>query len=157
MIIAVAACLAFFPGCAPAPQPQPESKPRPTALISKEPFGTKEGIQVDLYTLRNSHALEAKITNYGGIVVSLKVPDRNGQFGGVVLGFDTLDGYLSPEYAKANPYFGALIGRYGNRIGKARFALAGKEYKLAANNGPNHLHGGDNWFNKVVWEARPKP
>ena len=140
-------------GCTSAPPTQPQSKP--AATISKEPFGTKEGIQVDLYTLRNAKGLEARIINYGGIVVSLKVADRNGQFGDVVLGFDNLDGYLSPDFIKSNPYFGALIGRYGNRIGKSKFTLDGKVYTLAANNGPNHLHGGIKGFDKVVWEARP--
>jgi aldose 1-epimerase len=139
--------------CTSAPPTQPQSKP--AATISKEPFGTKEGSQVDLYTLRNAKGLEARITNYGGIMVSLKVPDRNGQFGDVVLGFDSLDGYLSPEFLKSNPYFGALIGRYGNRIGGAKFTLDGKVCTLAANNGPNHLHGGIKGFDKVVWEARP--
>ncbi|MBZ5497469.1 MAG: galactose mutarotase [Acidobacteriia bacterium] len=157
IIILSAFCAACFGGCTPAPQTQSpsQSQPQPTGDIGKESFGTKEGTQVDLYTLRNAKGLEAKITNYGGIVVSLKVPDRNGQFGDVVLGFDTLDGYLSPEFVKNNPYFGALIGRYGNRIGKARFTLAGKAYRLAANNGPNHLHGGVKGYDKVVWEARP--
>ncbi len=148
-----AACLI---GCAPAPEPQPQPKSQAAVTISKEPFGTKEGTQVDLYTLRNSKGMEAKITNYGGIVVSLKVPDRNGQFGDVVLGFNSLNGYTSPEYMKSNPYFGALIGRYGNRIGKAQFSLGGKIYKLAANNGSNHLHGGVKGFDKVVWEATPR-
>jgi aldose 1-epimerase len=152
MIIVVAVTsVACFIGCTSAPQPQP------SGAVSKEPFGTKEGIQVDLYTLRNASGLEAKITNYGGIVVSLKVPDRNGQLGDVVLGFDTLAGYLSNEYLKSNPYFGALIGRYGNRIGKARFKIADREYTLAANNGPNHLHGGIKGFDKVMWEAKSLP
>jgi len=88
-------------------------------------------------------------------LVDRECADRSGQPGEVVLGFDTLDGYLSPEYAKSNPYFGALIGRYGNRIGKAAFTVDGKEYKLAANNGPNHLHGGVKGYDKVVWEAKP--
>jgi len=92
--------------------------------------------------------MEAKITNYGGIVVSLLAPDRNGKMGDVVLGYGTLD-----EYIADNPYFGALIGRYGNRIGNARFTLEGVEYKLAANDGVNTLHGGVKGFDKVVWEA----
>jgi aldose 1-epimerase len=155
MIIVGALMIAVLStGCTPAPQPQPQ--PQPSSSITKETFGTKEGIPVDLYTLRNAKGLEAKITNYGGIVVSLKVPDRNGQFGDVVLGFDALADYLSPEYAKSNPYFGALIGRYGNRIGKAKFKLAGKEYTLAANNGVNHLHGGVKGYDKVLWEAQPR-
>jgi aldose 1-epimerase len=147
-------------GCTSAPEQQPQSQQQtqtqPKGKITSEPFGTtKEGTHVELYTLRNAKGAEAKITNYGGIVVALRVPDRNGQPGDVVLGFDNLDGYTSPAYAKSNPYFGALIGRYGNRIGKARFTLGGKEYKLAANNGPNHLHGGVKGFDKVIWEARP--
>ena len=146
--------LAFLAACSPSPAPQPQMQSAGSTM-TKGPFGTKEGVQVDLYTLRNAKGMEAKITNYGGIVTSLKVPDRSGQPGEVVLGFDTLDGYLSPEYAKSNPYFGALIGRYGNRIGKAAFTVDGKEYKLAANNGPNHLHGGVKGYDKVVWEAKP--
>jgi aldose 1-epimerase len=150
VVVFAIAGFALLAGCAPAPQPE-----SPVAgTISKAPFGMKEGIEVDLYTLRNSNGMEATITNYGGIVTSLKVPDRSGQFGDVVLGFDTLDGYLSKEYLAANPYFGALIGRYGNRIANARFTLDGKEYVLAANNGPNHLHGGIKGFDKVIWEGR---
>jgi aldose 1-epimerase len=147
-------CLVYF-GCTSTPEPQPQTQTQPKGKITGESFGTKEGTQVEIYTLRNAKGAEAKITNYGGIVISLKMPDRNGQFGDVVLGFDTLDGYTSAAYAKSNPYFGALIGRYGNRIGKARFSLAGKEYKLAANNGVNHLHGGVKGYDKVIWQARP--
>jgi aldose 1-epimerase len=121
------------------------------AKITKESFGqTTDGHSVDLYTLTNSRGAEVKITNYGGTVTSLKVPDRNGKFDDIVLGFDNLDGYL-----KATAYFGAIIGRYGNRIGKGRFTLHGVEYKLATNNGENHLHGGIKGFDKVVWNARP--
>jgi aldose 1-epimerase len=119
--------------------------------VSKEPFGTtKEGQPVELYTLRNSKGMEARICNYGGIVVSLKVPDRNGNFGDVVLGYDKLD-----DYIKASPYFGCLVGRYGNRIAKGKFRLGGKEYSLATNNYPNALHGGTKGFDKVVWAAKP--
>ena len=117
------------------------------AGVTKQSFGkTEAGENVDLYTLRNTNGVEAKITNYGGIVVSLKVPDRSGKFDDVVLGFNDLDNYLKP-----GPYFGALIGRYGNRIAKGRFTLNGVEYKLAVNNGENHLHGGIKGFDKVVW------
>ncbi|HET6974502.1 MAG TPA: aldose epimerase family protein [Pyrinomonadaceae bacterium] len=116
--------------------------------VTKESYGkTAAGENVDLYTLRNSKGVEAKITNYGGILVSLKVPDRNGKFDDVVLGFNDLDSYLT----KNDPYMGALIGRYGNRIAKGRFTLNGVEYKLAVNNGENHLHGGIKGFDKVVW------
>src|SRR5207253_6737223 len=121
------------------------------AKVTKESFGkTSDGQGVDIYTLTNSHGVEAKIMNYGGIVTSLKVPDRNGRLDDVVLGFDNLDDYL-----KGHPYFGAIIGRYGNRIAKGRFSLNGVEYKLAVNNGPNHLHGGIKGFDKVVWSAKP--
>jgi aldose 1-epimerase len=119
--------------------------------VQKESFGrTADGRQVDLYTLTNANGLKARITNYGAIVVSLEVPDRNGKLDDITLGFDTLQ-----EYLKGHPYFGAIVGRYGNRIGKARFTLNGVEYKLAANNGENHLHGGIKGFDKVVWDAQP--
>jgi aldose 1-epimerase len=118
--------------------------------IDKQAFGkTTEGTSVNLYKLVNAHGLEAKITDYGGIVVSLMVPDRNGKLGDVVLGYNNLDGYL-----KKNPYFGCIIGRYGNRIGKGKFILNGMEYTLAQNNGENHLHGGIKGFDKVVWNAK---
>ncbi len=114
-------------------------------------FGkTSSGETVELYTLKNLKGIEARVITYGGIIVSLKVPDRDGKLADVVLGFDSLDGYL-----KEHPYFGALIGRYGNRIGKGRFVLKGIEYKLARNNGENHLHGGNKGFDKVVWKAKP--
>jgi aldose 1-epimerase len=119
--------------------------------VKKDSFGEVEGRPVDIYTLTNSRGMEARITNYGGIVVSLKVPDKNGKFDDVVLGAETVDGYLGP----ANAYLGAIIGRYGNRIAKGRLTLVGKEYKLATNNGENHLHGGIKGFDKVIWKARP--
>lgn len=115
------------------------------------PFGkTKDGTPVNLYTLTNSKGMEARITNYGGLVVSLRVPDRNGKLGDVVLGYDTL-----AEYIHSSPYFGALIGRYGNRIAKGKFSLDGKNYTLAINNEPNALHGGLKGFDKVAWSAKP--
>ena len=118
-------------------------------------FGTtKEGTEVQLYTLTNAHGLQAKITNYGGIVTHLLVPDKQGKLGDIVLGFDDVKSYQG-EPPLDSPYFGALIGRYGNRIKKGRFTLDGKEYKLATNNGPNHLHGGLKGFDKVVWQAKP--
>jgi aldose 1-epimerase len=109
---------------------------------------TIDGSQVDLYTLKNSKGLEAKITNYGGIVVSLTAPDKNGKLGDVVLGYDTLN-----EYIGSSPYFGALIGRYGNRIAKGRFTVDGVEYQLAQNDDSNALHGGRKGFDKMVWQA----
>jgi aldose 1-epimerase len=120
--------------------------------ITKADFGkTKDGQNVDIYTLRNSHGMEVRILTYGGIVQSLLVPDKNGRLGDVVLGYDDLAGYQA-----SSPYFGALIGRYGNRIGGAKFTLGGQTYKLAANNGPNSLHGGLVGFDKVVWRAQPR-
>jgi aldose 1-epimerase len=117
-------------------------------------FGrTGDGVNARIFTLTNKNGLEARITNYGGIVVSLKTPDRNGAMADVVLGFDTLAGYISSP----SPYFGALIGRYGNRIGHARFTLDGVEYKLAANNGENSLHGGTHGFNEKIWTPRELP
>jgi len=118
-----------------------------TMSIKTEPFGqTPDGQAVDLVTMTNAYGIEARIITYGGIIVSMKVPDRDGKLGDVVLGFDKLDGYT-----KGHPYFGAIVGRYGNRIGEGKFTLDGVEYKLAANNGPNHLHGGIKGFDKVVW------
>src|SRR5258708_5967454 len=107
-------------------------------------FGvTGDGTRVNLYTLSNKNGVEARITNYGGILVSLKAPDRKGALADIVLGFDSLDGYLA-----SNPFFGALVGRYANRIGNARFALNGVEYTLEKNNGANSLHGGSRGFDK---------
>ena len=120
------------------------------AGVTKNSFGkTSTGEEIDLYTLRNSNGFETQITNYGAIVVSLKTPDRNGRFDDIVLGFSDLESYLKPH-----PYFGAIVGRYGNRIAKGRFRLDGVEYKLAVNNGENHLHGGIKGFDKVVWTGR---
>jgi|SRR4051812_9366075 len=122
-------------------------KPHP---VKKESFGSVEGNPVDLYTLTNAHGLEARVTNFGGAIISLRVPDNKGQFADVVLGFDKVE-----DYATNEPNFGVIIGRYGNRIAKARFTLDGKEYKLAANNGPNTLHGGIKGFSKAIWKAEP--
>jgi aldose 1-epimerase len=120
--------------------------------ISQAPFGkTPDGTPVEIYTLRNSKGMEATIMTYGGIVTSLKVPDKNGNFGDVVLGFDNLDGYVNAAYQKAMPYFGALIGRYGNRIGGGKFSLDGQEFNVITNNGANCLHGGPQGFDKRVW------
>ena len=120
---------------------------------ASEVFGkTPAGEEVRIYTLKNSHGMEARIINYGGIVVSLKTRDRSGQLGDVVLGFDSLEGYL-----KVHPYFGAIVGRYGNRIANAKFSLNGKEYQLAANDGKNSLHGGLKGFDKQVWKVEEEP
>lgn len=118
--------------------------------IEKQHWGrTASGERVDLYTLRNSNGMEAAITNYGGRVVRFIVADRDGRFDDVVLGFDQLD-----RYFEKNPYFGALVGRYANRIANGEFRLNGKTYELARNNGPNALHGGLKGFDSVVWNAR---
>ncbi|RAK62102.1 hypothetical protein DLM85_24505, partial [Hymenobacter edaphi] len=119
-------------------------------------FGrTADGQQAELYTLRNAHGVQVSITNYGGTITRLFVPDKAGKFGDIVLGFDSVAGYQSPAYRKAGPYFGALIGRYGNRIKAGKFTLNGKSYTLANNNGANHLHGGLKGFDKVLWQAEP--
>jgi aldose 1-epimerase len=118
--------------------------------VKKQAWGKlPESTPVELYTLTNSNGMEARITTYGGAVVSLTAPDRSGRYGDVVLGMDDLSGYL-----KGVPYFGALIGRYGNRIGHAQFQLAGKTYVLPKNDGDNCLHGGTRGFDKHVWSAR---
>jgi aldose 1-epimerase len=122
--------------------------------ISKAAFGNMpDGTPVEIYTLRNAKGAEACIMTYGGIVQKLTMPDKNGNYADIVLGFDGLNGYTQPSYVNACPYFGALIGRYGNRIGGAKFTLEGQTYTLATNNGPNSLHGGLKGFDKVVWTA----
>jgi aldose 1-epimerase len=117
--------------------------------ISKAPFGTMpDGRPVTQFTLGNRNGMIVKILDFGGIINEIHVPDRDGQFADVALGFDTLEPYL-----KDSPYFGALIGRYGNRIGKGRFSLDGKRYQLPTNDGNNHLHGGAPGFDKLLWTA----
>jgi aldose 1-epimerase len=117
--------------------------------VRKDSFGkTGDGRPVDLYTLTNSKGLEVRAMTYGGIIVSLRVPDKNGKLGDIVLGHETLDGYLVNP-----PYFGVIVGRYANRIANATFTLDGAKYTLAKNDGPNSLHGGVNGFNKQIWEA----
>lgn len=123
----------------------------PEMTFKRELFGRlADGTAVDIYTLRNASGLEARIMTYGATLVSLKTPDRRGAVADVTLGFDDLEGYLG-----AHPYFGAVIGRYANRIAKARFVLDGVAYELAANNNDNTLHGGIRGFDKVVWKAEP--
>jgi aldose 1-epimerase len=122
------------------------------AAQQKASFGkTPDGKDVDIYTLKSKGGAEARVISYGGIVVSLKVPDREGRLADVVLGFDQMEGYEGA----GSTYFGALIGRYANRIAAGRFKLDGVEYKLATNNGPNHLHGGVQGFDKVLWDVKP--
>ncbi len=119
------------------------------ARIKVQPFGKlADGTSVDIYTLTNKNGMEVKITNYGAAIVSLTAPDRRGQLADVTLGYDDLQGYVQDT-----AYFGATIGRYGNRIAKGRFSLGGVQYTLAQNNNGNHLHGGIRGFNKVLWKA----
>ena len=120
---------------------------------TKKSFGkTPDGQPVDLYVFTNKSGAEASITNYGGALVSLKMPDRNGKVADILLGYDNADGYAADK-----SYFGALVGRYGNRIGHAQFVLDGKTYTLAKNNGDNTLHGGVKGFNKALWTAKTLP
>jgi len=119
--------------------------------VTKAPFGAGPGGEsATLYTLKNKNGMEMRVTDYGAIIVSLTAPDRNGRMADVVLGYDTID-----EYIKETPYFGCIVGRYGNRIANGKFRLDGKTYTLAANDGPNHLHGGKVGFDKVMWDATP--
>ena len=119
--------------------------------VQKQPYGRlPDGTAVDKYTLATARGLTAEIITYGGILTSLAFPDRRGKTANVNLGFDTLEQYLA-----GNPYFGALVGRFGNRIARGAFTIEGKQYRLACNDGPNHLHGGLKAFDKVVWKAKP--
>ena len=121
--------------------------------IQKQSYGRlADGLEVEVYTLTNSYGLRARIMTYGATLISLEVPDRNGQLADIVLGHDSLKGYLDPD---RNPYFGSIVGRYGNRIARGKFTLDGIEYRLATNNGENHLHGGIKGFDKVLWTAEP--
>ena len=142
----------FFMSCANNNETQTAETTDSTTVkkggIMTTDWGETDGKKVSLYTLTNKNGVQVKITNYGGIVTSWITPDKNGAKSDIVLGFDSLQGYLSKP-----PYFGAIIGRYGNRIGKAQFKLDGNTYKLAANNGVNSLHGGEKGFDKVVWDA----
>lgn len=122
------------------------------ASLTKASFGRlPAGQAVELYTLQNTRGVTLKVMTYGAIITELRVPDRDGKFDDIVLGFDNLEGYL-----KGHPYFGAVVGRYANRIAKGKFTLEGKTYTLATNNFPNALHGGLKGFDKVVWTAAPK-
>jgi aldose 1-epimerase len=137
-----------FASCKPQ-EAEPVPAKAKEASVSKAMFGTApDGTTVDVYTMTNPSGMEVRAITFGGIITSLRVPDRDGRFDDVALGFDKMEDYLK------NPaYFGAIIGRYGNRIGGGRFTLDGQTYKLATNNGPNHLHGGVKGFDKVVWQA----
>ena len=117
--------------------------------MKREPFGsTADGMKAELFTLKNKNNLQVQITNYGGIITTLQVPDRRGNFDDIVLGYYTLK-----EYEERSPHFGCLVGRFGNRIAHGKFTLDGVTYDLAINNGPNHLHGGNVGFDKKIWKA----
>ena len=118
--------------------------------VQKAPFGTADGKPVQIYTLTNKNGLEARVMTYGATLVSLKTPDRTGKFADIVLGFDSIDNYVAGV-----PFYGATIGRFGNRIANGRFTLDGREYQLPLNNGPNSLHGGIKGFDKRIWTAVP--
>jgi aldose 1-epimerase len=120
--------------------------------VARQPFGSVNGVPIEQIVLTNQHGVEVRAITYGGIITSIKTPDRGGALGDIVLGFNSIDGYLGDQ-----PYFGAIIGRYGNRIARGRFTIDGTEYALATNNGPNHLHGGNKGFDKVIWKADELP
>lgn len=117
--------------------------------VTSKPFGEIDGKSVELYTLSNESGAKVSITNYGGTVTSIVVPDKDGEMGDVVLGFDSV-----AEYVEKSPYFGCITGRYANRIANGKFTLDGKDYSVATNNDPNHLHGGLKGFDKKIWKAR---
>ncbi|HEY0680716.1 MAG TPA: hypothetical protein VGD45_00150, partial [Steroidobacter sp.] len=152
------ACLliaASLVGCTKEPPPPPKAPPTPEEksknTISKAAFGTlPDGTAVDLYTMVNANGMEVRASNYGGIITALLVPDGTGKVTDITLGLKSFD-----DYVKNPPYFGAIIGRYGNRIGKAQFKIDDQTYKLPKNDGPNTLHGGLKGFDKVVWQAEP--
>lgn len=139
--------------CQPANQPDSyatESETEANMMsVTKAPYGQTPDGPADLYTLTNANGVQATITNYGGIIVSLLVPDKNGDMGDVVLGFDSLG-----RYVENNPFFGCIVGRYGNRIAKGKFSIDGQEYQLAKNNIGNHLHGGLKGFDQQLWQAK---
>lgn len=134
--------LAFITGCK-----SPKNANSGAKGITKANWGKVYNTPVELYTLTNKNGVELKISTYGGIITSWEVPDKNGKKASILLGFDSVSKYLAPP-----PYFGALVGRYGNRIAKGEFILDGKEYQLATNDGSNHLHGGIRGFDKVIWK-----
>ena len=153
LIYVLALATVYMPGCKKRTPKEPEITPevKKEAIpmsANEEAFGqTPDGRQVVLYTLINSNGLKAKITNYGAILVSLEVPDRNGNLADIALGYDNLS-----DYIERGAFFGATVGRYANRIGGAKFVLDGTEYNLIKNNGQNHIHGGRKGFDKVVWK-----
>jgi len=140
------ACLTLVSACGGSSSTIPPSR------VVRAPFGhTKDNMPVEMFRLSNARGMEVKAIAYGAAITSIRVPDRNGTIDDVVLGFDTIDGYLT-----ASGYIGAVVGRYGNRIARGQFRLDGQTYQLATNNGPNHLHGGVKGFDKAVWTAETR-
>jgi aldose 1-epimerase len=149
-VLFLAVPVILMQGCANGNKKTEASTKNPEKMsIMKENWGKVDNKDVFLYTLKNENGIGVKITNYGGIITSILIPDSIGKTGDIVLGYDSLKGYLA-----ATPYFGAIVGRYANRIAKGTFTLENKVYKLAINNGNNSLHGGLKGFDKVVWDAR---
>ena len=130
--------------------PKEEEKVNIKPMTEKTLYGMIGADSVFQYTLTNKNGMVVKILNYGGTVTNIITPDKNGKMGNVILGYDSLSGYRQP----GNPFFGSLVGRYANRIANAKFTLDGKEYALAANDGPNTLHGGRKGFDKVIWRVK---
>ncbi len=128
--------------------PEPGASPPALAGVARAPFGEVDGKAVERYTLTNENGISVSILTYGGIVQSIMVPDRDGNLGDVVLGFDNIE-----DYVEKSPFFGTIVGRYANRIAQGRFELEGETYRLATNNGPNALHGGEKGFDKAIWTA----
>jgi aldose 1-epimerase len=144
----VFAIAAFFFSCKLMPKEEEKENIKP--MTGKTLYGMIGTDSVFQYTLTNKNGMVVRILNYGGTVTDIITPDKNGKMGDVILGYDSLSGYLQT----GNPYFGCLVGRYGNRIANAKFTLDGKEYTLAANNGVNTLHGGVKGFDKVIWTVK---
>jgi aldose 1-epimerase len=145
---AVLALLPMLSGCSGSTPQTTDASSSSMPAVTRQPFGkTPDGTEAEIFTLKNSNGIEVRVTNYGGIITSIATPDRHGEFADIVLGFDTLSEYLAPH-----PYFGSVVGRYANRIADGRFTIDGVDYRLALNNGPNHLHGGEKGFDKHVWQ-----
>jgi aldose 1-epimerase len=157
LLVTASLCLSIHLACTGTEAPSGTAGSAPPnshgTRVTRTSFGSlPSGEPVELFTMTNAHGVEVRAMTYGGIIVSLRVPDRQQQLDDIVLGYDTVAGYARPN----GPYLGALIGRYGNRIAKGQFTLDGMPFKLATNNGPNHLHGGLKGFDKVLWRGEPQ-
>jgi aldose 1-epimerase len=151
--VAILSATLVIAACGGAPPVEAPRNSTPAGpVVKREAFGSAAGRPVEQLTLTNRNGVEVRAITYGGIITSIKTPDRSGAMGDIVLGFDAIDGYLG-----GHPYFGAIVGRYGNRIAKGRFTIDTQEYTLATNNGPNHLHGGIKGFDKQMWTANILP